>query len=137
MLGVRPRLGRDFAAEEETPGKNRVVILNHGLWQRRFGRDPNIVGQKVTLSGEPYIVAGVLPDIPHVIQSRAEMWTPLVLTAESSRGVHFLSVLARLKPGVTLARARAEMDAVAGRLEQHYPNETPVTGSTCLRYTRK
>jgi putative ABC transport system permease protein len=122
-LGVLPQLGRDFVAEEETRGKDKVVLLNHGLWQRRFGGDPNIVGQKITLSGEPFTVVGVLPDIPHPIYTQADFWTPLVTDSESGRGMHRLGVIARLRRGVTLAQARAEMDTIAVRLQQQYPNE--------------
>jgi putative ABC transport system permease protein len=128
MLHVEPVLGRDFLAEEETPGKDRVVLLNHGLWLRRFGGDPKIVGQSILLSGTSNTVVGVLPDIPNVIQSEAQIWKPLVLSAgfrdgALPRGAHFLAVFARLKPGVSLQRARSEMDTVAGRLEREFPNE--------------
>jgi putative ABC transport system permease protein len=123
MLGITPRYGRDFLPEEEMPGKNRVVILGHSLWSRRFGADPKIVGQKILLTGEPFIVVGVLADITNVIRNQSEIWRPLTLNAEIPRSAHFLDVFARLKPGVTLARARAEMDTVAARLEQQYANE--------------
>ncbi len=122
LLGVQPQLGRDFLTEEETTGKDRVVILNHGLWQRRFGGDPGIIGQKIILSGAPFTVVGVLPDINNLIRTKSELWTPLVLP-RVPRGYHMLDVIARLKPGVTLAQARAEMDTIATRLARQYPEE--------------
>jgi putative ABC transport system permease protein len=123
MLGVTPALGRSFLPEEETPGKDHVLVLTHGFWQRRYGGDPAILGRKITLGGEPFEVVGVLPDIGNVIASEAELWTPLTLSPQSGRGAHFLNVYGRLKPGVSLARAQAGMDVVATRLEQQYPNE--------------
>ncbi len=122
LLGVQPQLGRDFLPEEGTLGKDRVVILNHGLWQRRFGADPAIIGRKITLSGTPYVVIGVLPEIDNIFRPQSELWTPLALPSVP-RGFHMLDVIARMKPGVTLAKTRAEMDAIASRLEQQYPNE--------------
>src|SRR5262249_15792050 len=123
LFGIAPQLGRDFLPEEQTPGKDHVVLITHGLWQRRFGGDPKIVGQKITLSGNPFLVVGVLPEFHGVIRGDAEIWKPLAIESEIPRAAHMLSVFARLKPGVTLARARAEMDTLAGRLEQQYPNE--------------
>jgi putative ABC transport system permease protein len=123
VLGVQPQIGRDFEPDEEAPGRDRVAILNHGLWQRRFGGDPKIVGRTILLNGRPFTVIGVLPDIRHGIRRSAEIWTPLVLTNETSRGNHYLDVVARLKPAVTLQRAQAEMDIVGTRVEQQYPNE--------------
>jgi putative ABC transport system permease protein len=123
VLGVRPQLGRLFLPEEEQSGKDRVVLLNHGLWQRAFGGDPKIVGRTVTLSGESYTVVGVLPDIPSVFPSETEIWKPLVIVPQMGRGGHFLGVFARLKHGVTLAQAKSDMDGIAERLEKQYPNE--------------
>jgi putative ABC transport system permease protein len=123
LVGVSPLLGRDFLPEEQTPGKDRVVLLTHGLWQRRFGGDPKIVGRKITLSGNPFLVVGVLPEFHDVIRGDAEIWKPLAIEPEIPRAAHMLSVFGRLKPGVTLARARTEMDTLAARLEQQYPNE--------------
>src|SRR5262249_6552903 len=120
--GITPILGRDFLPEEQTPGKDRVVLLSYNLWQRRFGGDPKIVGQKISLSAEPYLVIGVLPDIHDVIRGDAELWKPLALESGVDRGNHMLVVFARLKPGVTLERARMEMDTLSARLERQYPD---------------
>ena len=100
LLQVSPALGRSFRAEEDAPGKDAVIVLSHGMWQRRFGGDPNILGRSVTLSGTPVTVIGVMP-AGFAFMGDAEFWRPLALPANPSRGGHFLGVIARLKPGVT------------------------------------
>ncbi|HYP07417.1 MAG TPA: ABC transporter permease [Bryobacteraceae bacterium] len=129
MLGVKPVLGRDFLPEEETAGKDRVLILSHGAWQHRFGGDRSIVGRRLTLGGAPFEVVGVLPAITHVIGAEVEMWQPLVLDTRTGRGGHFLNVYARLKPGVTTAQARSEMDVISAQLERQYPDENTGHGA--------
>jgi predicted permease len=134
LLGVEPRLGRTFTAEEDQSGADRVAIISHGLWQRRFGSDPNIIGQKLTLNDEAYTVVGVMPagfqfprkgEMPAGYQfpRQADIYTPLALTSNqvTNRGRNYLAVVARLKPQVTLAQAAAEMDAIADGLKQRYP----------------
>lgn len=124
VLGVKPSLGRDFLPEEELPGKDRVLVLSHGCWLRRFGGDTGVIGRKIQLgAGEPYEIVGVLPDIGNLIASESEIWQPLVLRSDSARGAHSLNVYARMKAGVSLAQARAAMDVVAAGLEKQYPNE--------------
>jgi putative ABC transport system permease protein len=127
ILGITPKLGRDFLTGEDQAGREKVVLLNHGLWLRRFGGDPRIVGTSVLMSGEPYTVVGVLPDLPDLPRiwgEQAEIWSPLVLSSVSNgRSAHTLNVFGRLKPGVKLEHARAEMNTIAARLEQQYPNE--------------
>ena len=121
MLSVQPLLGRAFSAEEDQPGREKVVIVSEGLWQRRFGSDPNIVGRSLKLSGEDFTVVGVvsnefrLPD-----QRKRELWTPIAFTETETRLHHarYIEAIARLKPGVSLAQAEAEMTAIAGRLAQ-------------------
>ena len=122
VLRVRPILGRGFLPEEDRPGAGRVVLMSHGLWQRRFGGDPNIVGRALTLNGEVYTVVGVAP--PHLkLLSSTELWTPLARDpAQAGRRNDFLFVAGRLKPGVTLEQARADMEALTARLQQQYPN---------------
>ncbi|MGH8629557.1 MAG: ABC transporter permease, partial [Burkholderiales bacterium] len=121
VLRVRPILGRGFLPEEDRPGAGRVVLMGHGLWQRRFGSDPNIVGRTLTLNGELYTVVGVAP--PHLqLLSSTELWAPLARDpAPAERRNDFLFVAGRLKPGVTLEQARADMVAITARLEQQYP----------------
>jgi putative ABC transport system permease protein len=125
LLGVSPALGRSFRSEESTPGHARVAILSHVLWQNRFGADGNIVGRKVLLDGTPCEVVGVLPATFEYSDSAIEIWTPLVLeggTEPPSRGNHFLSVYARLKPRVSIEQARIDMDRVGAQLSQQYPD---------------
>src|SRR5262249_27003081 len=101
-----------------------VVVLTHGLWRRRFGADPGIVGRPIILNGAAYTVAGVMPS-GFVFPFRdAELAVPLPLRDDarrSDRGAHFLRVVARLKPGVTMARAKADLDATAHRLQRQFP----------------
>jgi predicted permease len=125
MLGVSPALGRSFLPEEEQVGRDRVVILSHGLWQRRFGGDQTLPGKTIRLNGEPYTVVGIMPAGFQSIGMR-ELWTPLVLDParepwRADRSNHNLFVFGRLKAGVTLDQAVTDMNAVAGRLEQQYP----------------
>jgi putative ABC transport system permease protein len=135
LLRVQPSLGRGFLAEEETPGKNRVVILSHGLWSRRFGADPQIINQSITLGGNAFTVVGVLPPdfqfpIPFGANPlsdsapRVDLLAPLAYDPKNlgDRGSHSFLVIGRLKPGVTPAQAQAELRAIAGRLEQQYPD---------------
>jgi len=121
LLGVSLPLGRGFTSEDEQPGKNDVAILSHGLWTRRFGGDRNLVGKTITLDGRPVTVIGVLP-VGFRLLNTTDIWRPLVLRPDvSSRNNHFLRVIARLKPGVTLESARAEMDVIAKRIAQAAP----------------
>ncbi len=122
VLGARPALGRGFTPEEEQPGQDRVVILNHGFWQRRFGGDPGIIGRAVSLDGVTRTVVGVMPP-EYNYPPGGEILAPLALTPQQkqSRRNHTYLGVARLKPGVSLEQARADMDTIAARLEQQYP----------------
>jgi predicted permease len=130
LLGVQPQLGRAFRAEEDKPG-SRVVILSNGLWQHRFGGDPRVIGQALSLNGESYTVIGVMPGSFQFPTRRDQLWVPLAFDAKeaASRGNHFLEVIARMKPGVTLQQAQAEMSTIAARLAQQYPEENLRVGS--------
>jgi putative ABC transport system permease protein len=124
-LGVLPAHGRNFLSEEEQTGRNRVAILSDGLWQRRFGADPGLIGRQIQLSGESYTVVGVMPP-RFQLTPGTEVWVPLVLDAavqpwRADRSNHNLHVIGRLKPGVSLAQAQAAMDTLARQLEQQYP----------------
>ena len=124
VLRVRMLLGRGFRAGEDTLGKHRVVVLTHVLWQARFGADRDVVGTFVTLNGNPAEIIGVLPPDFEFPDSTIEAWAPLVLTGGPQpppRTNHFLNVYARLKPGVTLEQARADMNRVGAVLQQQYP----------------
>jgi predicted permease len=121
-LGVTPLLGRTFTAEEDRPGHDNVVVLSEDLWQRKFGRDPAILGRPITLDGRAYTVIGVLP--PSVEFGRLQLWTPLALdpALADNRERRFLRVVGRLKPGVTLEAANAALRKVAARLERDHPD---------------
>jgi putative ABC transport system permease protein len=123
VLGIKPMLGRVFLAEEEQAGRNRVVIMNHDLWQRRFGADRNIVGRRISLSGVSVEVIGVLPPSFRFPSESLALWLPLVTTGQQTRSNHSWEVYARLKPGVTLAQAQVEMERIGAQLRQEYPQE--------------
>ncbi len=131
VLGAQPLHGRVFLREEDHPGKNHEVVLSYKLWQSRYAADPNVVGRTINLDETPYIIVGVMgpkmnkPDF-------AQIWTPLGLTAEEAavRGEHHFLSIARLKPGVTLGQAQAEMNTISQRLEQSYPADDKGWGAT-------
>ncbi len=124
-LGVRPQLGRDFEAVEEQPGHNRVVLIANGLWQRRFGGDPAILGKTAGINGEPFSIVGVLPkDFKFPFAAECDVLVPAVLGPDQLRyrGIHGYNGIARLKTGVALQQAQAEMALVSKQLEQQYPD---------------
>lgn len=125
LLGIKPALGRAFTNEEDTPGANRVVIINHNLWQQRYGGEQNIIGRQLSLSGEKYMVVGVMPAGFQFLDSKVGMWVPIGFTAEqlTQRNRHYLSVVARLKPGVNIEQANAEVRAIHQRIAQDHPHE--------------
>ncbi|HXQ76806.1 MAG TPA: ABC transporter permease, partial [Gemmatimonadaceae bacterium] len=124
LLEVTPALGRTFRADEDMPGKDTVIVLSQGLWERRFNRDPNVLGQSVSLNGAPVTVVGIMPP-GFTFPGQSEFWRPLALnSANPTRGAHFLGVIARLKPGVTVDRAAVEMKTIAERLAVQYPESS-------------
>jgi len=135
LLGVLPNLGRSFRTEEDNAGAS-VVILSHGLWQRRFNSDPQVIGRDVTLNNRSLTVVGVMPagfQFP-IAEESAELWTTIAYDSTgkspmaANRGLTYLHVIGRLKVGVTNAQAQAEMDTLAGRLEQQYPDSNSHQG---------
>ncbi len=126
ILRANAAHGRVFLAEEDKPGSSSVALISHRLWQRRFGADPNLVGQSIELNGERVTVIGVMP-ASFRFPGTAEIWRPLVFTPaqldNNNRGSHFLSVVGRLKPGVTVQQAQAEMDVIYNQLRQQYPGQ--------------
>ncbi len=137
VLGVNPLLGRGLTAEDGRTGAPDVAVLGYGLWQRRFGGDPSIVGKAITLNGAPFTVVGVLPEnFQWHIKTRsgtgkpAEIWAPLDMPTEGS-GLHgrFLSVVARLKPGVSMEQAGADLKTIHARLEQDDPEHNTRWGA--------
>ncbi|HKG58790.1 MAG TPA: ABC transporter permease [Pyrinomonadaceae bacterium] len=131
LLGVEPQLGRVFTAAEDQPGAQRVVLLSNALWQRRFGGDPGIVGKALTLNGESHVVVGVMPARFQFPSSDDQAWVPIAFTQQQAgnRNTHYLQVLARLKPGVSLAQAQSEMSTIAARLQQQYPQSNAELGA--------
>src|SRR5262245_9891903 len=128
LLGVKMKIGRDFTPDEEKPGATRVAILSHGFWQRRFGGEESVIGRTIYLNGNSTIVVGVLP--PHFalllpaeahVPTNLDVWMPYAVDyAKQSRYNHGMTVIGRLKHGVTVAQAQAEMDAIAARLDRTY-----------------
>ena len=134
-LGARPMLGRVLRSEDHVEGRNRVVVLSHGLWQRRFGADPSLVGRTITLNTEPFEVVGVMPPaFTYPAQRRIDAWMPMSFFGPDqigrARGAHFMAVIARLKPGVTEAQLRSELSAIAERLSREYPDNPGWTAVT-------
>ena len=133
VLGVQPIYGRGFLPQEDQPGHNQEIVLTYKLWQSHFGSDPNVVGRTMTLDGAPYVIVGVMgpkmtrPDF-------AAAWIPLGLTAEQAavRGEHHFFTIARLKPGVSIAQAQAEMNTISQRLEQAYPADDKGWGASVV-----
>jgi len=124
VLGVPPRLGRSFAREEDVPGPNLVVVLNDELWQSRFGGNPAIIGQPITASGRTFTVIGVMPPGFHFLNTQVKAWIPLALDPANDwrKQGRYLRSVARLKSGVTIQQAQAELDGIARRLEQDFPD---------------
>ena len=126
MLGVRPALGRDFLPEEEKAGNDNALLLTDALWRSHFGADPNVLGKALLLNGRNYTVVGVLPrDLGFEPLDGTELWAPLAFDSQdlARRGSKWIRVVARLRPRVSLEKARAEMDLISARLEKLYPNE--------------
>lgn len=125
LLGVEALVGRALVPEDDTPGRQNVVVLSHGLWQRRFGADPRIVGQTLLLNGNSYTIVGVLSSQFIFPIQEAELAVPLAPDADpwrqSRTSTNFLRAIARLKPGITHTQAEAELTSIAGRMRQQYP----------------
>ncbi len=134
VLGARPALGRDFSASDDVPGAPRVVILSQGLFLRRFGGDPQIIGKQLWLNYEKYDVVGVMPRGFQFPDRDPQLWTPVQFTAAqlANHGNHHLQVIARLKPGVSLKVANANLAAIAKQLEQEYPSENAKVGAYAI-----
>jgi putative ABC transport system permease protein len=129
VLRSQPALGRTFTAETEVDGRHRAVVLSHALWQRRFGGDPTLVGRSIPLEGEPYEVVGIMPpDFANPVGALrpTDLWVPLVIPPQDQvrspqTFSSYLQGIARLKPGVSVEQAQAQMDQIAIALEQAHP----------------
>jgi putative ABC transport system permease protein len=130
LLGINPKMGRDFVAAEPTAGRDLEVMLSYALWQHRFGGDTKIVGQRIVLNKQSYSVVGIMPKGFHYPQS-VDVWVPLALTdaERNDRKLHNLVVVGRLKDGVSIPQAQSEMRTIAARLAQQYPSTNTNTGT--------
>jgi putative ABC transport system permease protein len=133
VLQVQPLLGRAFAPGEDQQGRANTVVLSHAFWREHFGSDPHIVGQSISLNQQSYTVAGVMPARFEMPPS-AQIWTPMALTDKEKavRGEHHFGVIGRLKPGVNLNQAQAEMTTISSRLEQQYPTDDKGWGAVVV-----
>jgi putative ABC transport system permease protein len=135
-FGVKPVVGRMLLPEEDAPGKNQVVVLSYPFWQRVFGGTRDVVGRAIQLNGEPYTVVGVAP-VGFGLASKVDVWTPMAFkpdeTANDARGGHYLNVVGRLRPGVTVAQAKAELEVIAVQLAKQYPDSNKGWGIWMMR----
>jgi predicted permease len=121
MLGIEPILGRSFLEQEGVVGRQRVLLISHALWETRFLQDPSVVGGTLTVDGEPHTIVGVMPP-RFAFPKYAQLWRPLAVDeARALRDERSYEVIARLRPGITLERAQAQMDAVESRIAQFHP----------------
>jgi putative ABC transport system permease protein len=135
IFGVQAALGRTFATDEDQLGKSQVVVLSHRLWENRFGADPSIIGRTLTLSGKPCTVIGVMPVNTPFDRSWVQLWTPLAFEPrDMTRDYHWILSFARLKPGVTLEKAQAAMNAIGARIAETYPDSNKGWGVTVDRF---
>ena len=137
VLRARPAMGRTFLPEEDLPGRGRVVILSHRLWKARFGAAGDVIGRTMRLDGEPYTIVGVMPadfSVGAWSVTARDMWVPMALGEEDRtlRDNHNQQGIARVRDGVTLAQARSELEVIAGRLEQQYPQANAGWGATIV-----
>jgi putative ABC transport system permease protein len=129
VLGVAPLLGRTWAQGEDQPGKDRVVVLSYAFWQGRFAGDPRAVGQPIELDARNYTIVGVMPP-SFRYPARAQLWTPAEMVHnEFPRGSHWASAIGRLKPGVSLKSAQADVTVIASALEKAYPDSNGKVGA--------
>jgi predicted permease len=143
LLGAKAALGRVLLPEEDSPGKPATVILSHGFWRRRFGGDPQVIGKTLVLSGSSFEIVGVMQpgfsltkEVMLTVNAieRADVLLPLPMSegARTNRGNEDFNIFAKLKPGVSLAQAQADMDVIAGRMKQRYPKNYPAHGGLTI-----
>ena len=125
VLGMRPLYGRSFITEEDQPGNNRVVVLSYSLWKRHFPVDSNPVGQSITLDGVAHTVVGVMPQNFNFPDSETQLWKPMGFDADdlsdNNRGSHYLSIIARIKPGLTIEQTNGDLATIARTLQNEHP----------------
>ncbi len=130
LLGTGPLLGRTWAQGEDQPGKNDVAILSYGLWRSRFLGDPAAIGRAIELNARKYTIVGVMP-ADFRLHSRAQLWTPMDMSPKGlgNRGSHWAAAIGRLKPGLTIQAAQADLSLIAARLEKQYPDSNYKVGA--------
>jgi len=134
VFAIPPALGRTFAPDEDRPGKDAVVVLSHRTWMTQFGGDPRIVGQSIALDSRPFTVIGVMPEGSAFDRAFNRMWRPLAFGPnERARNFHWLQVVGRLKPGITMEQARARMDAIGAHIAADYPDSNKGWGVSLVR----
>lgn len=133
LLGISPLLGRTWATGEDQPGKNDLAILSYSLWQSRFGGDPKAVGRVVELDARKYTVIGVMRD-GFNFPSKAQLWIPMDMSTKGlgERGNHSFNAMGRMKPGVAVQRAQADLSLIAARLEKAYPDSNHKVGAVVV-----
>jgi predicted permease len=132
VLQVAPILGRNFLEPEERTGHDRVALIGRAFWKERLGGDPKWLGRTLTINGQPFVVVGILPaNFRYVMMPRAQIFIPLNLE-KTSRGENFMSVIGRIKPGVSLRQAQSEMDSIARALEKQYPADNAEQGAIVI-----
>lgn len=122
VLGVKPVLGWTFSEAEDRPGGKRTAVISHSLWETRYGGNTGVLGKTIILDGKDYAVIGVLPAGFRFSTTPEEVWTPLAETSNGGAGSYYLNVIARLKPGVTVSHAQADMDVITAPLARQFPN---------------
>jgi putative ABC transport system permease protein len=136
MLGVQPARGRAFTPEEEVEGRHQVAIISDGVWQRRFGGDPDVLGRVVLLDGEQYTIVGVMPPKFWFLRPGTEIWVPFYITGDEHRNSHYIGVRARLRPGATPEQAQVEADRIAGQLAAEYADTNAGNGAVLITLHR-
>ncbi|HEV2665984.1 MAG TPA: ABC transporter permease, partial [Blastocatellia bacterium] len=130
VFGVKPALGRTFAPDEDQQGKEKVTVLTHRAWQSLMGGARGVVGQSILLNGESYMVIGVLPGASEFDRRGNDLWIPLAFPPQVPRNYHSYGAVARLKRGVTLEQAQAEMSSIAAGIAELYPDVKKGWGAT-------
>ena len=126
VLGVQPLLGRSFTADEDTPGANKVAVLSYQLWQTRYGGTHATLNREILLNGQKYTVVGIMPADFQYLQNEVRLWVPLALNQEekANRGGHYLTVVGRLKPGVHMSQAQADISTLMKHIAKDHPDQT-------------
>jgi putative ABC transport system permease protein len=126
VFRIPPRLGRGFSAEEDVPGRDRVVVLGEGLWRRRFGADPGVLGRSLRLGSESYTVVGVMPAGFDPLMGGAQLWVPLALTPEqrANHDEHYMQAFGTLRPAATVASATRDMERISSDLLMEHPRDS-------------